>query len=127
MIRDDRYGCRSLVCDANGIIIAEMVHRCMICAHISESINDARSHYQQTHFESSEQDSPSGSHTNGQEEEEGDDDNSIANDDGDEDTAEDFDQPSSSISNAAAGSNQGMADISMGNFYVKICNQSNLN
>ena len=58
IIRDDRYGCRSLVCDANGIIIAEMVHRCMICAHISESINDARKHYQEIHFESSDRDSP---------------------------------------------------------------------
>lgn len=58
IVRDDRYGCRSLVCDANGIIIAEMVHRCMICAHISESINDARKHYQEIHFESSDRDSP---------------------------------------------------------------------
>lgn len=58
IIRNDRYGCRSLVCDANGIIIAEMVHRCMICAHISESINDARKHYQEVHFESSDRDSP---------------------------------------------------------------------
>lgn len=52
-------GCRSLVCDANGIIIAEMVHRCMICAHISEGIADARKHYQETHFESSDRDTPS--------------------------------------------------------------------
>lgn len=47
---DDRVGCRSLVCDSNGIIIAEMVFRCMICAHISDAISTARLHYQSVHM-----------------------------------------------------------------------------
>lgn len=114
LYKDEREGCRSLICDANGIIIAEMVHRCMICAHISESINDARSHYQQTHFESTEQDSPR-SLTNGQEGG-AEDDDLVGNDDEEDDVGEDFDQPSGSVSNAAAGSSQGRVDMSMGNY-----------
>lgn len=47
---DDRVGCRSLVCDSNGIIIAEMVFRCMICAHVSDAISTARQHYQAIHM-----------------------------------------------------------------------------
>jgi hypothetical protein len=47
---DDRRGCRSLVCDANSIIIAEMVYRCLICAHVTESIGDAQRHYHKKHM-----------------------------------------------------------------------------
>ena len=43
-------GCRSLICDSNGIIIAEMVYRCMVCANISDSIADAQRHYQLKHI-----------------------------------------------------------------------------
>lgn len=48
--KDDRRGCRSLVCDANSIIIAEMVYRCLICAHVTESIGDAQRHYHKKHM-----------------------------------------------------------------------------
>ena len=48
---DDRAGCRSLVCDSNGIIIAEMVFKCMICAHISDAISSAQKHYQAAHMQ----------------------------------------------------------------------------
>lgn len=48
--KDDREGCRSLICDSNGIIIAEMVYRCMVCANISDSITDAQRHYQLKHI-----------------------------------------------------------------------------
>ena len=51
MTNDDRDGCRSLVCDSNGIIIAEMVYKCMLCAYISDSICDAQKHYQMRHIE----------------------------------------------------------------------------
>ena len=47
---DDRVGCRSLVCDSSGIIIAEMVYRCMICAFVSDSINSAQKHYKTSHM-----------------------------------------------------------------------------
>ena len=42
--------CRALICDSNGIIIAEMVHRCVICSKISDTITDAQSHYKKTHM-----------------------------------------------------------------------------
>jgi hypothetical protein len=51
MTNDDRDGCRSLVCDSNGIIIAEMVYKCMLCAYISDSICDAQKHYQLKHID----------------------------------------------------------------------------
>ena len=51
LLRDEREGCRSLVCDANGIIIAEMVYRCMICSTVSESISDAKLHYHNNHID----------------------------------------------------------------------------
>lgn len=59
MTNDDREGCRSLVCDSNGIIIAEMVYRCMICAFISDSICDAQRHYQVRHMDGDNQASTS--------------------------------------------------------------------
>lgn len=49
-ISDDRSGCRSLVCDSSGIIIAEMVFRCMICAHVSDAISSAHEHYELSHM-----------------------------------------------------------------------------
>ena len=52
----DSQKCRSLVCDAAGIIIAEMVYRCMICNSVSDSITEARAHYQLTHMEDEEED-----------------------------------------------------------------------
>ena len=48
--RDDREGCRSLICDSNGIIVAEMVYRCMICANVADSIAEAQKHYQVKHI-----------------------------------------------------------------------------
>ena len=115
MIRDDRYGCRSLVCDANGIIIAEMVHRCMICAHISESINDARQHYQTNHFESSEVDSSSSLQDDNHVQENGveGEDGVLAHDDDEEDiddVSDEFD-----AGHSASASNHDGADQSMGN------------
>jgi len=64
MNNDEREGssCRSLVCDGNGIIIAEMVYRCMICAFISDSIGDAQRHYQVRHMEGDSQPSTSVKH-----------------------------------------------------------------
>ncbi|XP_074596298.1 uncharacterized protein LOC141851450 isoform X2 [Brevipalpus obovatus] len=64
MNSDEREGssCRSLVCDGNGIIIAEMVYRCMICAFISDSIGDAQRHYQVRHMEGDSQPSTSVKH-----------------------------------------------------------------
>ncbi|XP_053200873.1 uncharacterized protein DDB_G0288805-like [Panonychus citri] len=47
---DDREGCRSLICDSNGIIVAEMVYRCMICANVVESIAEAQKHYRVKHI-----------------------------------------------------------------------------
>lgn len=48
--KDERDGCRSLICDANGIIIAEMVYRCMICSSVLDSIGDAKLHYHKNHI-----------------------------------------------------------------------------
>ncbi|XP_053208880.1 orphan steroid hormone receptor 2-like [Panonychus citri] len=59
MTNDEREVCRSLVCDSNGIIIAEMVYRCMICAYISDSIGDAQRHYQVRHMDTDVIQSPS--------------------------------------------------------------------
>ena len=53
-IKDDQDRCRSLVCDPNGIIVAEMVYRCMICFYVSESMIEARAHYVQKHIEEDE-------------------------------------------------------------------------
>jgi len=47
---DERKGCRSLLCDANGIIIAEMVYRCMRCYSIHDFIGDVSKHYHSTHM-----------------------------------------------------------------------------
>ena len=134
IIRDDRYGCRSLVCDGNGIIIAEMVHRCMICAHISESINDARKHYQEIHFESSDRDSPQlvdegGNGNDGVHDEE--EDQEVMEEEDQEvmkeemsvppnhevegqDDGEEFDPASSSEGLSASTSSQGRSDVSTG-------------
>ena len=46
----DEEPCRSLVCDASGIIIAEMAYRCIVCSHISDSIADGQQHYQRSHM-----------------------------------------------------------------------------
>jgi len=43
--------CRSLVCDPNGIIVAEMVYRCMICFYVSDTMSEARQHYVLKHIE----------------------------------------------------------------------------
>ena len=50
-LKDERDGCRSLICDANGIIIAEVVYRCMICSSVLNSITEARSHYHSNHID----------------------------------------------------------------------------
>lgn len=50
-LKDDQERCRSLVCDPNGIIVAEMVYRCMICFYVSDTMQDARSHYVTKHIE----------------------------------------------------------------------------
>lgn len=47
---DDSDKCRSLVCDSSGIIIAEMVYRCMICYYVTDSIIEAKAHYQSDHM-----------------------------------------------------------------------------
>ncbi|XP_074602789.1 uncharacterized protein LOC141856395 isoform X2 [Brevipalpus obovatus] len=52
-VRDDRGGCRSLVCSANGIIVAEMIYRCMICANMADSMAEAHKHYQLKHIDGS--------------------------------------------------------------------------
>ncbi|RWS12801.1 hypothetical protein B4U79_12721 [Dinothrombium tinctorium] len=46
-----KESCKSLVCDCNGIIIAEMVYRCMLCSAISESVSEAQKHYQIKHLD----------------------------------------------------------------------------
>jgi hypothetical protein len=51
----DSQKCRSLVCDSTGIIIAEMVYRCMICNSVTDSITEAKAHYQTTHMEEDEE------------------------------------------------------------------------
>lgn len=47
---DERKGCRSLLCDASGIIIAEMVYRCMVCYSIHDFIGDVSKHYHTVHM-----------------------------------------------------------------------------
>lgn len=47
--------CRSLVCDSSGIIIAEMVYRCMICYYVTDSITEAKAHYQSDHMNDDEE------------------------------------------------------------------------
>lgn len=51
----DSQKCRSLVCDSTGIIIAEMVYRCMICNSVTDSITEAKAHYQISHMEEDEE------------------------------------------------------------------------
>lgn len=46
---DERYGCRALICDSNGIIIGETAYRCMICSHINDSIAETKQHYYENH------------------------------------------------------------------------------
>lgn len=46
---DERYGCRALICDSNGIIIGETAYRCMICSHINDSIAEIKQHYYENH------------------------------------------------------------------------------
>ncbi|RWS24988.1 nuclear receptor-like protein [Leptotrombidium deliense] len=48
---DERDGCRSLLCDTNGIIIAEMVYRCMRCSNVNDYMGEARKHYHDKHME----------------------------------------------------------------------------
>lgn len=50
-IKDDQDRCRSLVCDPNGIIVAEMVYRCMICFYVSDTMTEARQHYVLKHMD----------------------------------------------------------------------------
>lgn len=50
-IKDDQDRCRSLVCDPNGIIVAEMVYRCMICFYVNDTMSEARQHYALKHIE----------------------------------------------------------------------------
>ena len=47
--RSERKGFRSLICDESGIVIGEMVYRCLICSYINESMDKVRSHYQTEH------------------------------------------------------------------------------
>lgn len=47
--------CRSLVCDSSGIIIAEMVYRCMICYYVTDSITESKAHYQSDHMNDDEE------------------------------------------------------------------------
>lgn len=56
--KDDREGCRSLLCDANGIIIAEMVYRCMVCNVVHDYICAAKQHYHQAHFAQPQEEQP---------------------------------------------------------------------
>lgn len=46
---------RSLVCDAQGIIVAETVFRCVRCATVLSSVPVAQQHYYQFHMESDEE------------------------------------------------------------------------
>ena len=50
MSNNTKSGIRSLVCDANGIIVAEMVYRCMICAEIHEVLDECERHYHHEHM-----------------------------------------------------------------------------
>ena len=52
----DSDKCRSLVCDSSGIIIAEMVYRCMICYYVTDSIVEAKAHYQSDHMNDEDED-----------------------------------------------------------------------
>lgn len=47
----DRTNFRSLICDESGIIIGEMVYRCLICSFISVSMDKIRAHYQTEHVD----------------------------------------------------------------------------
>ena len=46
----ERDACRSLICDASGIIIAEMAYRCVLCPHVSDSIAAGQHHYHERHM-----------------------------------------------------------------------------
>lgn len=46
---------RSLVCDAQGIIVAETVFRCVRCATVLSSVPVAQQHYYQCHMDSDEE------------------------------------------------------------------------
>lgn len=54
-VAEDPDKCRSLVCDPSGIIVAEMVYRCMICYYVTDSIADAREHYSGEHMHDGEE------------------------------------------------------------------------
>lgn len=47
----ERKGFRSLICDESGIIIGEMVYRCLLCSFINESMDKVRAHYQHEHVD----------------------------------------------------------------------------
>ncbi|XP_074605129.1 uncharacterized protein LOC141858321 [Brevipalpus obovatus] len=51
MKEDNDNRCRSLVCDPNGIIVAEMVYRCMICFYITDTMMEAKQHYSLKHMD----------------------------------------------------------------------------
>lgn len=46
---------RSLVCDAEGIIVAETVFRCVRCATVLTSVQTAQQHYYHSHMDSDEE------------------------------------------------------------------------
>lgn len=52
-LHDTSGKCRSLVCDGSGVIIAEIVYRCMICYNVVDSLPEAKRHYQQDHMSNS--------------------------------------------------------------------------
>ena len=54
--------CRSLVCDSSGIIIAEMVYRCMICYYVTDSITEAKDHYTMVHMQEEEEEEDESDH-----------------------------------------------------------------
>lgn len=45
----DQDECRSLLCDPNGVIIAEQVYRCRICSNVLDSVSESRAHYAKHH------------------------------------------------------------------------------
>jgi len=53
-MKDDQDRCRSLVCDPNGIIVAEMVYRCMICFYVTDTMVEAKEHYTLKHMDDEE-------------------------------------------------------------------------
>lgn len=53
---DNDNRCRSLVCDPNGIIVAEMVYRCMICFYITDTMSEAKQHYSLKHMDDDDED-----------------------------------------------------------------------